>query len=477
MKDLDIILKELEEAKYNLGPDDHHTQRLQIKLFDYLRDRLSKSTEDIPINAVAPFEYPLLPRGDFDDLWPDISSQFSEVESKGTRGMRNLPDWIDAFLTLTDNTEPPVQFRRWTAISVVAAALRRKVWTNWGFEKVYPNMYIVLVAPPGACRKGTAMGYGKMFLTDLGIRITAESTTREALIRALKKSIEQTFIEGVTAPIAHCSLTVFSKELTVFLGYNNPDFLSTLTDWFDCEDEWKYDTVSRSEEKIYGVWVNLIGATTPGLIQSSMPRDAIGGGLTSRIIFIYEDKKYKIVPAPFISDEEQELKKLMIHDLTEIQMLAGPFKMTERFHKAYTDFYIEQETSTQRRDPQLENYYERRMTHLRKLCMILSASRSNDMVMDLRDFERAVAYLSEAEKRMAETFTGVGKSDIAELIARVRSTLAIRGSMKFSEILAHYCNDADDFTMKRVVATMVAAGFATTSDNGRDTMIHYKKAF
>jgi len=33
----------------------------------------------------------------------------------------HLPDWIDAFMLYTENTEPPVLYRKWTAISVIAA--------------------------------------------------------------------------------------------------------------------------------------------------------------------------------------------------------------------------------------------------------------------------------------------------------------------------------------------------------------------
>ena len=72
---------------------------------------------------------------------------------------RNLPDWIDGFMLLTENSEPPILFRKWTAIATVAAALQRKVSVDIGISlKFYPNFYIVLVGP-SATGKGTAMKY------------------------------------------------------------------------------------------------------------------------------------------------------------------------------------------------------------------------------------------------------------------------------------------------------------------------------
>ena len=69
---------------------------------------------------------------------------------------RLVPDWIESYLEATDNTEPPILYRTWTAVSVIAAVLQRKVFLEW-HTRIFPNMYIVLVGPPGRCRKGTAM--------------------------------------------------------------------------------------------------------------------------------------------------------------------------------------------------------------------------------------------------------------------------------------------------------------------------------
>ncbi len=45
---------------------------------------------------------------------------------------RKLNDWIDGFMQYTENSEPPLLFRKWTAISCMAAALQRKVRIEWG---------------------------------------------------------------------------------------------------------------------------------------------------------------------------------------------------------------------------------------------------------------------------------------------------------------------------------------------------------
>ena len=134
---------------------------------------------------------------------------------------RRLTDWIDAYMTFTENTEPAELFRKWTAVSVICAALRRKCRLDWGSLTFYPNMYIILVGPSGS-RKGTAMDPAYEIACEIAdIKMAAEATTRESLIRQLKKAnyTEHNLVTG--KPDYHSSLTIWSQELTVFLGYHN----------------------------------------------------------------------------------------------------------------------------------------------------------------------------------------------------------------------------------------------------------------
>jgi len=170
---------------------------------------------------------------------------------------RKLDDWIDSFMEFTKESEPPDSFRLWTAISVIAAALQRKVKISWGHITWYPNMYIILVGP-SASRKGTAMGPGYDLLMDLGVTLAAQATSRQALISRMKNSTQSELNEEGKMEF-HSSLTIFSKEFTVFLGYHNRELMSDLCDWYDCERRWKYETISRQTEEIIGVWVNIIG--------------------------------------------------------------------------------------------------------------------------------------------------------------------------------------------------------------------------
>lgn len=373
-------------------------------------------------------------------------------------GARVLDDWIDAHLRVTEDTEPPTTFRLWCAISTVAAALQRKVWLEWG-TTLYPNMYVVLVAPAGRARKGTAIKPITSYLNNLGIPMSASSTTREALIRGLAESDDLITMPDGKA-YGHSSLSILAPELTVFLGYNNLQLVADLTDWFDCADRWVYRTKTQGVDDIRGVFVNLLGATTPDLVRTALPPDAIGGGLTSRMIFVYEQNKGKIVPFPFLTEEDKHLRKKLYDDLHRIALLKGEYKYSKDFLSAYGDWYVAAENNPPFSDKAFQGYIERRPTHLLKLSMICCASRTDELVLSKEDFRRAHEILTITEKKMPYTFSGIGAQKHSAVMQQIMGDIATAGSIEVSKLLHDYWQEVNSAELETILSTLMAMKFA-----------------
>lgn len=330
---------------------------------------------------------------------------------------RNLPDWIDGFMALTENSEPPLLFKKWSAISTVASALQRKCRVELGLSLTFhPNFYIVLVGP-SATGKGTAMKYSSDIIRNIpSIRLSAQATSLQSLIRRMKET-NLTDVDMETGDqIFHSSMTIFSNEFTVFLGYHNRELISALCDWYDCHDMWTYDTIKRDKEEVIGVWVNILAGTTPDNIQSALPMEAIGAGLTSRIIFVYEEKKEKLVVFPSATARELELQQLLIRDLEQISLMSGCFRYTENAAKYYGEWCKEADKNPPFYDKKFDGYCGRRRRHLNSLAMVCSASRESSMIITADDLERASTLLAEVEVKMGLVFKGMGSSDLSSLI-------------------------------------------------------------
>jgi len=189
--------------------------------------------------------------------------------------MRQLDDWLTKYVRYASLTsEPPLSYHWWVGVTVIAATLRRRVYNRFGFGKLYPNLYVVLMGPSGKTRKGTACEIGMDLIRNVTeVVVAPEATSKQALIKTMKDSIVS-FQDPDTDKIDfHCPVMIYSEELSVFLGQNDVDFLSTLTNWYDSRDKWKYDTVSRGTEAISGVCVTMLGASAPDWLTSIIPRE------------------------------------------------------------------------------------------------------------------------------------------------------------------------------------------------------------
>lgn len=372
---------------------------------------------------------------------------------------RELQDWITGYIKYTERTEPAISYHTWIAISMVAGALQRKCSFQWGFEEIFPNMYVILVGPSGKARKGMALGMGKDIMAEVtSIAMTSENATREALIRSMKTSVNNYQLpDGVIK--FHCSVTCFSEELSVFLGQSDIKFLASLTDWYDSKNSWTYETKGSGKDHLQGLCFNLLGATAPEWLQSMLPQEAVGGGFTSRVIFVVEESKGKTVAKHIRTPEEIRLREALVSDLSRINSMTGPFTFDESGERAYIDWYEAYDKRVAAGDYPVEDarfggYSERRSTHIRKLMMVMSASRGDSRIMTLQDFDRADKILKSAEKKMSRTFGGLGKAQYADVTEKVIDYIRQIKVVSRKDLMRKFYRDVDPATMKIIEEVM-----------------------
>lgn len=381
---------------------------------------------------------------------------------------RELSDgWLSNYLKYTENSESPLSYHIWCGLSVIAGALQRKVYLRWGLGRViYPNLYTVLVGPSGRTRKGVAIGIAKEFLKNIpSVTVTPESSSgRQAMILAMKRALQhfQDPSDGNKIKF-HSSVTAFSEELSVFLGQGDIAYLSNLTDWYDSKDDWEYETVGRGKDTLQGLCLNLIGGTAPDWIQSMIPQEALGGGFTSRIIFIVEEVKRKIVPKYNITEEEKLLAEKLQADLERISQLAGEMTFDEEAEELYIKWYIEQDQALTLGkpaipDPRFAGYCERRATHLQKLMILCSASRGDDLTITAADFNAAMDLLTGAEYNMHKTFGGLGKSRMSDESDMIINYIKKVKTTTRKMLLQHFYRDVDPIMLTNIETLMTQMG-------------------
>jgi hypothetical protein len=332
---------------------------------------------------------------------------------------RHFPDWLKAYTQFTITSEAPAALHFWVGVSMVAGAVRRRVWIDERIFKITPNFYIVLVAPPGVATKSTTIRIGTNLLREVpGIKFGPQSMTWESMLDAFAAAVEVLELNATTTVPMSC-LTFPVTELGTFLRTDDPHFVNFITGIWDGQDEpWDRRTRKDGETSIKNPWVNLIGATTPDWIKNSFSESMIGGGLASRILFVYADKKAKLIAYPSdieLPEDYDQTKKKLIEDLIRISMLKGEYKLAPDAKQWGREWYHDLWTNRPQHmaSDKYNVYLARKQTHLHKLALILTIARAEEPIVQLQAMRDADVMLKGVEHDMAKVFESVGAADSA----------------------------------------------------------------
>jgi hypothetical protein len=363
---------------------------------------------------------------------------------------RQLSDWLEFYMKYTQRTEPPELYHLWSGLTAISSALRRKCYCNWGALRgfVYPNLFVSLVGPPGG-RKGTAMKIAKSIVQTLNVPIGADSLgSTQALYKEIMDS-EDSYVDPQGLTKKHKSVSIWSEEFQVFLSDRDQMLISSLTDLFDCSDSWTYKTLTRKSEDLSNCWLTIIGAITPSLLQAKLSQDAVGGGLISRIIFVVGNGPKQRTALQFLTEEEEEIIRNLENDLQEIANLSGPFILSKEFLKVYVRWYEQDYDASGVISDKFLGYNHRRPLHLNKICMLISAAESNDMIITDKHFEKALAILQITEQEMPNAFYGLGLSSQANVYAKFLTFIDSHEYFDWTELTRNFHLDVDNIPQLR----------------------------
>lgn len=393
---------------------------------------------------------------------------------------RRLNDWLTSYLKYTDHSESPVSYHTWAGVSCIAAALQRRVYMRMGHSILYPNNYIILVGQSANTRKGEPLVIARDIVEHIStIKVLGEDSTPEALIRDMKGT-EETFQDISTGNWKwQSAVTAFIEELAVFTGHQNTTFLAYLTNWYDSRNKWKRTTKHQGIDEIIGMCFNFIASTAPDWLPHILTKEAIGGGFTSRCIFIVEERKRKTVPDPNAMPVLDRLRDDLVHDLELIACLNGEYDWAPEAKASYEKWYKGEDEvlmagGSLMGDPALDGYAGRRPAHVRKISMAASASRSDSMAIEQEDFDRALGLLTDAEKKMSRIFSGVGRGKYAAETDMVLNYVRKFREVSRSQLLRDLYRNLDEASFKSIIEVLGDMKLIQTRISSEDNETYYK---
>lgn len=329
---------------------------------------------------------------------------------------RNFQDFLAAYVEYASFSEAPRAMHFWSGVSCLAGALRRKVWLDMGYFKWYPCFYIIIVAPPGVVSKSTTAAIAVDLLRQVpGIKFGPQIVTWPALVKAFAEAKEEFNFQDEWYPM--CAMTIESSELGNLINPQDREMIDLLvTLWDSKSGALEKKTKGSGNDEIVNPWINLIACTTPAWIEGNFPEYVIGGGFTSRCLFVYAEKKEKLVayPAREIPPELGTARLMLLQDLEHIaNTMSGPFRLDEEAVQWGTAWYAAHNSKPPDHlsDDRFSGYLARKQTHMHKLAMILSASRNDSQIITIDDLVTANQMLEDLERDMPKVFARIGRSE------------------------------------------------------------------
>ena len=370
-------------------------------------------------------------------------------------GNRKLTNWLKTLQEYVEDTEAPRDFWLWGGIFTLCSALQRRVWLPYGLDPIYPNIYILLVAPPGKCRKAGPPTLAKKMLKKAGIPVSIDSFSKRDFTKELAELGKTEHFTISKEMYAQTPIALISKEMSDLLAVDPKGMIEILTTLFDSHDEWEYGTSGQGHDKLYGVCVSCFIATTPSWLASNLPQEAIGGGFTSRFAIITGYDKYKKVPIPSIPSKN--LYGELLHDLSIVAMLTGEFQWEEEARKFFINWYKTLDKKvTETKDERLHSFIERMHAIALKVSMAIRVSYSNDLAITLPDIEAATELLETVLKTAGDALGGHGRSITSIDIELIMRQIKLRGSVSFQDLLSINYRNTNKHELETVLETIEA---------------------
>ena len=300
-----------------------------------------------------------------------------------------LCEYIDCFSAQTD---APKIYHLMMAYFSLAVAIGPRVYFHLAGDKLYPNLWIVLIGGSSLFRKTTALNKSRAIINKLDPKMILPSDfTVEALLEYLSNSPQGAF---------------YHPEFRTLYGMLSKDYMSgakaLLTELYDSPDEYRRETRSKTTI-IKQPIINMASATTTEWLTSKGSEEDFGSGFLARYLFIPAFTREGSMPIPPPPDKVRFRR--LVYALTEArdsfveQKLA---KYTPEAEAMYREWYINYDKLDPFGGTPLAPFHARYQTYAHKLAILYTVSKSGDVgAMNTETVTYATATIEWVTKSLA----------------------------------------------------------------------------
>lgn len=338
--------------------------------------------------------------------------------------------FFQTYLSYVGETEAPMFYHRWSALSMIGAFLGRDFYLPFGHSTLYPNMYVMLIGEPGT-RKSTAIKLAKKVITSAGYKsISSDKTSKEKFILDLAEQNTPTNVDdildtnlwGEAQEGEYSEMYIACDEFNDFIGLGNLEFISLLGNLWDFSGTFTLRNKNSKSVSVQDPTISILGGNTATSFANAFPPDVLGQGFFSRLLLIYGEPTGKKIPFPEAPTLEQVAG--VTEGLQKIKLsCSGAAEISSGAKELLEYIYLNAEGIE---DPRFISYSNRRFTHLLKLTLLIAASHFSN-VIERDHVVEANTLLTHTENLMPKALGHFGRARNAEVTHKIMATLRGNG--------------------------------------------------
>lgn len=340
-------------------------------------------------------------------------------------------DIIELYLDYVSPTiDCPDIYNRASAILLIATLLARRVYFKFGTQKVYINIWAVIVAPSTTYRKSTSINIAKNIIrTFYQDYLFPEEFSQEALMEYFKNSGSK-------------GILVWS-EFGAFLAASQKSYMAGikefLSDLYDCPD-FKKRILKKDTYTIEEPYINILTATTLEWFLRSIGESDIMGGFLARFIFIVATKKEKkpLIAFPELPDDEK-LNKFLLH-LDFANCMKGEATFDDECKDLYKKWITSHEEAIDKLNfnQTISGFFGRLGTTCLKLAVIFQISETQKIHVKANAMKRAINFVEQLKENIYKLLTDkIGFTKVEREKKKILELIQEKGTMDRSMLLRY----------------------------------------
>jgi hypothetical protein len=343
-----------------------------------------------------------------------------QLETIPATFVQRYSHWAESF------TDAPPQFHRYIGYWIVSALLGRRVYCHFGDEWLFPNLWLVVLAPSSFYRKSTALSIGSRIVNAArpGLVLPSEFT-QECLVALMQQQ-------------PHCTLVAyeFRSLLSLMQKDYNTGLQSLLTELYDSPQEYvrKKGVTDVKEFRIEKPYLTILGASTLDWLLASVQSGDISGGFLARFLFVSADSKNKIMA--FQPKADQHEKERLIESVKSVASVAGEMGYAIDARRHYEEWYGGFFRRSEDAPEAVRAFFPRLTAYAHKFAMLESVIAGHHPRITLSDVKTAclIADSFAAEIRRLGT-ESLGKSKFDAYKAKILKTINKHPGIEHSRLL------------------------------------------